>query len=424
MEDATQPIIPSEVATPSQTEPLKQKGYFLPILIAVIVIIIVVAGGYLLYQKQNKIIAPSQQTAQPTTIDNSLSGISLKDKRLVAYSEEEIFEYQPGKNGVRGRNIIIYDITQNTKKTILTDTTKNFSYYPQSWSPDGTKLLITSGVINKSVNPNSVFIEKTALLNLTTGNTEDLPDEAVKPDIAWYSNTELIFFPPKDTYTSIGKFDINSKQISELGKIPKVDNLNVSSDLRDFSLSPDNSKILFNSFGMGVPANIYVYDLKSSQVKKLTNGGGDSSPKWIDNNSLIFTRRDRAGDSIWMIDVNSNKETQLVSDKEGIDSTNSFRYTYATDKKQLIYPSKFSKQGQDIMSLDFTSKSPKLLFNIPYADFTSAQVTKDDSYLIFSSLATGTIGSKTLFLYDISQGKLTKICDPGVDFNCQSFILH
>ncbi len=409
---------------------MNQKGFApLFILLGLVILIGLVSLGYFYIQNQNKVTIPAQQAAQPinTAINNNFSNINSKDKRLVAYSDEEIFEYQPGKNGVRGKDITIYDIAQNSKKIILSDNTQNYSYYPQSWSPDGTKLIITSGMRDRSATPHGVFTEKPALLDLTSGRVEDLTEDMAG---SWYSNSELVNFLTKDTYVSVMKYDINSKQSSELVRIPKVDNLDTSS-LRDFAFSPDKSKIVYGSFSQGDPANIYVYDLKTNQVKKLTNNptsnvnqsSADTSPQWIDNNSIIFQKRQSTGDSIWMIDSNSSKQTLLAGGEEGIDSTNAFRYTFSADKKQLIYPSKNSKQGQDIMALDFTSKTPKLLFNVPYGDFTNAQVTSDNKYLIFSSLTLGTFG-KTLFIYDISQEKLSKICEPSTNLSCQSFFLH
>ncbi len=135
---------------------MNQKGFApLFILLGLIILIGLVSLGYIYIQNQNKVTIPSQQAAQPTNtaINNNFSNINSKDKRLVAYSDEEIFEYQPGKNGVRGKNITIYDIAQNSKKVILSDNTQNYSYYPQSWSPDGTKLIITSGIRDRSETP-------------------------------------------------------------------------------------------------------------------------------------------------------------------------------------------------------------------------------------------------------------------------------
>lgn len=74
MENTTQPIIPSEVATLSQTEPSKQTGYFLPAIVAVIVLVIISVGGYFLYQKQIKPTPTPQQTSQPTPSPTDASG--------------------------------------------------------------------------------------------------------------------------------------------------------------------------------------------------------------------------------------------------------------------------------------------------------------------------------------------------------------
>lgn len=64
-DNLTQEVKPEQIIqNPSTEQAVKQKGYLLPILIAVIVLVTVGAGGYLIYKSQIKQPTPSQQTSQ------------------------------------------------------------------------------------------------------------------------------------------------------------------------------------------------------------------------------------------------------------------------------------------------------------------------------------------------------------------------
>lgn len=261
--------------------------------------------------------------------------------------------------------------------------------------------------------------------NLGSSDEENLPTE-VKNAIFSSSTqeNEILFLSDINNFIIISRYNQRSKQASEIVKIPKSQVLGIT-DWRDFSFSPDKTKILYATFGMGTPANIYLIDLSKQQSKQVTNSDGDTSPKWLNKNKIIFQRRDDSGnDSVWTIDALSGKEELLLGVKEGIDSNTAFRYAFTQDGNKLIFPSNLNKQGQDISILNIPSKQITKLFSIPYQDFTSAQMTKDGKYLVWGSLISGEYGSRSIFSYDLVKNEQNTICKSSPDTMCGDFYLE
>lgn len=73
--NSTQDVKPDQLNQPPYEEqPVKQRGYFLPIMITLIVIALVGTGGYLLYQKQTKQpsnLAPSIESSSPSALNKT-----------------------------------------------------------------------------------------------------------------------------------------------------------------------------------------------------------------------------------------------------------------------------------------------------------------------------------------------------------------
>lgn len=77
--DATQEVT-QPVQEPQIDQSIKQKGYFLPILIAIVIFVVLSAGGYSLYQKQNRPLTNTQSGPQPTSIVSSPSSTPTSDQ--------------------------------------------------------------------------------------------------------------------------------------------------------------------------------------------------------------------------------------------------------------------------------------------------------------------------------------------------------
>jgi hypothetical protein len=63
------PSNPQDIVTPPEVE-IKQKGYFLPLLVAIVALIILGVGGFYFYQKQSKLV-DYQQVSQSTNTTNT-----------------------------------------------------------------------------------------------------------------------------------------------------------------------------------------------------------------------------------------------------------------------------------------------------------------------------------------------------------------
>ena len=93
----------------------------------------------------------------------------------------------------------------------------------------------------------------------------------------------------------------------------------------DVELSPDGSKIVFVIERPG-PKNVYsetsnlwILDVRTKAVKKLTNGNSDSRPQWSPNGRDVAFLSSRGGSpQVWLIDTQGGEAVQLTgSTSEG-----------------------------------------------------------------------------------------------------------
>jgi len=387
---------------------IKQGKTNLKYLLIVIILAVIVGGGILGYQYW---LIPEEEPKIPAVKP-------LQREHWITYTQEELIRDDLGRTFVRVKSLTLYNPDTKEKKILIPDLTKKYST-PISFlyllrSPDGKSLLIEI-----SDRPQSI-------LDITTGLTQELP-KVEGFDIFWYSNNELAFFSERrEESISILKYSLFSEEISELGNIPKPDNVEDTADLRDFSLSPDKEKVIYASFPFIGPTNIYLFDLKNRETKQLTHSGGDTSPRWLNEEMIIFKRRDAEDDSVWILNINSDESQMLIGSEEGVDSNTVFRYTFVTDGRKIIYPAYLTKQGQDIYSIEISSRQIVKIFHLPYLDFTNAQVSNDYKYLLYSSLVgpKRTLREKKIFLYEFERKKETTICEPTLDYICGKFELY
>ena len=78
-------------------------------------------------------------------------------------------------------------------------------------------------------------------------------------------------------------------------------------------VSDDGSKLLLSMAPKGQP-DVYLYDVKTKNLKQLTNYGGiDVNGQFMDNGKIAFVS-DRAGNpNIFTVDINSGLVEQPVS---------------------------------------------------------------------------------------------------------------
>lgn len=122
----------------------------------------------------------------------------------------------------------------------------------------------------------------------------------------WANKEQSAFY-----YTSLdGAIPVLKHLDVTTGKISVIkssDGMMICSDVSD-----DGSKLLLSMAPKGQP-DVYLYDVKTKNLKQLTNYGGiDVNGQFMDNGKVAFVS-DRAGNpNVFMLDINSGLVEQLV----------------------------------------------------------------------------------------------------------------
>lgn len=168
-----------------------------------------------------------------------------------------------------------------------------------------------------------------ALHILNTKTNEIVIDYSFKDIVSigapsWSSDNKSIVFPASDFG---GRMDLYILDL-ETNDLKRL--TNDYYDDRDPSISPDGNFIVFSSdrttFGNKNSYNIFLYNIKNGNIDYLTLGDQiDLSPRFSDNGSkIIFTSNTGGPQNLWMIDIGKSLKHDFV--KSGSEIGNTINY--------------------------------------------------------------------------------------------------
>jgi len=271
------------------------------------------------------------------------TSINILDERITGGEIEEPdppVEPEPVEKilfvSIRNSNAGIFTIssTGSNLKTVL-DSSK-WENYP-SWSPDGTQILYTS---------------KTAFSNETDEIWIMNSDGTNRVQLTFWSNSANPKFSPDGTQIAYQKGEdgllyIMNSDGSDQRKI---------SDYRDslsrgFSWHPQENEIVFVSDEYDNNRDIYVVNLDTSKIRRITfTPESESHPEWSPDGEIIIFDSDITGDyEIYRMNVDGSKKIN-VSDSP---TTRDVNPSFSSDGTKIVYE---SYSNIWMMNVDGTNK--------------------------------------------------------------------
>lgn len=170
--------------------------------------------------------------------------------------------------------------------------------YPTGWSPDGARILFTSGRAGN----NDVFV-----MNADGSNQVALTTDPALDDLATWSpdGSRIAYVSGRDGNLEI--YLMNSD-----GNSPTRLTMNGASDF-DPAWSPDSQRLAFSSDREG-GTQVYTMNRDGSQVKRLTTEGNNSQPAWSPDGTRIAFRSDRDGnEEIYVMSPDGSNPIRLTN---------------------------------------------------------------------------------------------------------------
>lgn len=125
-------------------------------------------------------------------------------------------------------------------------------------------------------------------------------------------------------------------------------------------LSPDHERLLFDH-ERGDDSHIYVYDLASHSITRLTHAGSNSAPSWSpDGSRIAFASTRDLNSEIYAMDTNGGRVTQLTARKgvfEGYPA-------WSPDGEKIAFASQPGVSGLYVMNTDGAGRQ-RLLARLP-----------------------------------------------------------
>ena len=198
----------------------------------------------------------------------------------------------------------------------------------------------------------------------------------------------------------------------------------VNEDGRDFEpdVSADGKTIVYASQPKGSSdTQLYLMDIDGGHRRRLTTSAGaalvvtDDYPHWSpDGGRIAFERttatEDRVDADLWLIDVETEEETQLTDTPEAWDSTPSF----AADGNSVLFESNRDRQGTDVYRLDLRTQGIVRLTSEPGNDL-EAKESPDGRQIVFGSERDG---DYEIYVMDADGANVRQLTDNEADDRC------
>lgn len=285
-----------------------------------------------------------QSGSEAKVIDNAFNPAYSADGKYIAYDASRSGPRRVYTSDSRGHN----------PQQISTDTSEEVSHVRPRWSADG-KRIVFQNIDRTRFNIRTVEVDGRKMTWITNDLNNNL-------NPVWSRNNDFIYFSsdrgggyniwrvgvspasepvgqPRQVTTGAGQdveLAISSdgkylsfavlQQNADLWRLP-VSPANgkptgppeevISTTREDSrgSISPDGSRIAFNSDRSG-EMNIWLYSFSDRSTRQLTRGpGGDFQPTWSPDGRQIVFFSSRSGNAdIWKLDLESGSLTQLTRD--------------------------------------------------------------------------------------------------------------
>ena len=204
----------------------------------------------------------------------------------------------------RQRNVILDIYLMNadgTGKRWARSTASTFPIYRPSWAPNGSHLLVTVYY------QGGTYVAK---LDLATGNVAFVAPAggfAVKGDFPVYHPTSSIFYID-DTRRTIKRFTPGGAQAHILTS---------TWALADLAISPDGTRLAYASALMDNNWEIYVMDLATKMITRLTNSAGtDARPTWSPDGTKLAFYSARSGKAqIWTMNSSTGGSLARITNQ-------------------------------------------------------------------------------------------------------------
>lgn len=383
-----------------------------PVLLAITFIVIIIVGGYYFGVVNRK--TPDinkQERSKASNISNTST--------MLIYSK---IQYSSAGHPLQSE-IISYNVDTKEHKNILTDTTGNKSFNSVDWFEGNKKILVSIGNLSSASGSGSIFDNPTFItIDFSRGTVNDLlnlPLEIIQADdTTSLTNNDIYYVLQKENTIQIGKYDKISHDLKVLYTMTKSQIPGLS-DWRNLAFSFDKTKLLYDTFGMGIPANIYLLDLQKGVTTQLTKGFIDTSVQWINDKRVIFQRRDDQGqDSIWTLIVDSNESHKILGRTEGVDASNAYNYRLIPGKNAIIFNSNKEADNSNLSVIDLDTNSITSVLQLSqntYKSVGNAEISLNNRYIAFTANFGG------IYLYDSSHKSISIICQSTDVDRCGNF---
>ena len=168
----------------------------------------------------------------------------------------------------------------------------NLPYYIEQleWSNDGTKIIYVfnqgaNGVVNES---------RLEYINISEKKVKRVEvDDDYIYNSNWSPNDKKILLDSSLDWSSskLMEYDVIEEKLTPMNEINNIAD-NIDKNIADASYSPDGDKIVFtlyknDDYKMIRTANIYIYDIKNQNYKKIVADG--EFPEWsVDGQKILF----------------------------------------------------------------------------------------------------------------------------------------